>query len=806
MDQKQDSDFGRSLMIVHGGVDITPSLEELSGMGYSVWHASGFDDASLLLNEHPILLLIFLDEEMVDLERLSSFFKNKPMLINCIFLNSKNSKTEVFTHQNKKITYRFIRQAFCAEFLPVLVEDSFQIYRLKHQNISLLTELDHNNKQTEIKIEEKAIELRKLVLKTEKAYEKYKLVSENISDVIWVMDVNDSRFSYISPSVYQLLGYRPEEALNITIYDTLTPDSKLFYDSIREDRFSLFKLTNQPKLYYDELQHYCKNGNVIWVETASRYQINSDGVIEVLGVSRNIDQRKKAEQRIRENEIKYRQVFATTADAMLIVDPTTKQILNANHAAVELYGYGPDEFLFKTLNDIGFMANPLDLNFGSDKWNGYSYRRPTDGRLFMIESKSSMFKIDDMEFMIFSSKDVTIRIHAELMKKNYTKELEQRVQEQTSELLEMNKRFKLSLEAGEMVWWDWQYADNRLIFDYQGEVFTINFSDMLEDAEGNDVTWYSFLHPSDLQEIPANLLKALSSESKEYEQDFRLKQKGGQWCWYRTKGKVIELDDKNEPLRLAGIAYDISRQKQMEQSMEQALKREKELNEHKSEFISLTSHQFRTPLTTILSSSELMGLYANKLHSDVKPMFDKHISKIKEETKRLNSLMTDILVIGRIESSRMPFIPSKIDLVQLCKHIISEHFEDNKRKEKIIFNVYGAEYNCMVDSNLINHIVINLLSNALKYSNGSDPILELHFQNKETIIKVIDKGLGIPEEAQPHIFSSFYRAKNVETIEGSGLGLNIAKKMVEMHDGTINFESKLGAGTVFVVALPRVIV
>lgn len=802
MELTQESKTIKSVLLI-SEEDQGIAADSLMDKGFFVTLAFDIQEAAMLAKDHSFFAVVGIGLSDDSYKALFRIFENsdESILLFLPFPIVKGSENKQAERSSSKMS---IKGFFDTNHLIESIEDSYDLQSKNQQIHHLKSCLEKSHQLLERKVEEKAIEMRKLVLKAEMAYEKYKLISDNISDVIWVVDVSDYRFSYISPSVHALIGYTAEEALNMSLYDVLSEGSKNIIEHIWNERHSRFLETGESNFHSDELQFRCRNGNLIWIESASKYKRNSEGLVEVIGVSRNVEQRKKTEQRVKENEEKYRQVFAATADAMLIVDPLTKQILNVNKAAVDLYGFSEEEFLYKSLDDLTSITQHTAKDIDPENLlGGFPFRRPTDGRLFILESKQISFQIDDVVYLIHSTKDITIRIQADQMKKRYTVDLERRVKDQTSKLVEINNRFRLSLQAGDMIWWDWSYLENRLIFNYGNKTNEIRFDNLLDDDQSRGSEWFSYLHPDDIQLIPQKLHEALESENKEYEQDFRVKFESDKWKWYRIKGKVIEYDEMGEPVRLAGVTYNISRQKEMEEGMRAALEQEKILNEHKSEFISLASHQFRTPLTTILSSSELIELHASKLDERIQSVFFKHLNKIKEETHRLNNLMTGILMVDKIDSFKIAYSPRLTSLDRLCKHLIAEYFEQTNDGRTVDLSIIGEAYSCLLDPELMNQVLVNLLSNAFKYSQDSNPVLELYFEPSAIIIKVRDTGMGIPDESQAYIFTSFYRAKNVETIEGTGLGLNIVKRMVEMHSGEISFSSQLGIGTEFVVTIPR---
>ena len=233
--------------------------------------------------------------------------------------------------------------------------------------------------------------------------------------------------------------------------------------------------------------------------------------------------------------------------------------------------------------------------------------------------------------------------------------------------------------------------------------------------------------------------------------------------------------------------------------VEQALAKEKELNELKSRFVSMTSHEFRTPLTAILSSTELLENYSATWHEEKKRH---HLHRIQAQVKHMTSLLNDVLVMGKAEAGKLEYQPTPIDLFQWC-HSLVEEIQLTTKTHAIVFHAQGKSEMIHLDEKLLRHILINLLSNAIKYSpNATEVNFDLLWEPNQIIFQVRDRGIGIPASDRENLFDSFHRATNVGNIAGTGLGLAIVKKAVETHQGKIWFETQVGMGTMFVVAIP----
>jgi signal transduction histidine kinase len=231
-----------------------------------------------------------------------------------------------------------------------------------------------------------------------------------------------------------------------------------------------------------------------------------------------------------------------------------------------------------------------------------------------------------------------------------------------------------------------------------------------------------------------------------------------------------------------------------------ALEKEKELSELKSRFWSMVVHEFRRPMTTISASSQLLERHYHQI-SEAKRR--EHLYLIRDSIESMNRLLNDILEIGRAETGGLKFNPAPLNLEQFCQNLIEEIKFSASDRYQIIFNTQDQCNDACLDRKLLWHILSNLLSNAIKYSpQGGQIHLNLSCIGQQAVFQVRDNGIGIPVTAQQHLFESFYRAENVGSIPGTGLGLTMVKKCLDLHGGQIFVDSEVGRGTTFTVVLP----
>ena len=235
-------------------------------------------------------------------------------------------------------------------------------------------------------------------------------------------------------------------------------------------------------------------------------------------------------------------------------------------------------------------------------------------------------------------------------------------------------------------------------------------------------------------------------------------------------------------------------------SLTKSLEKEKEVNDLKSRFVSMASHEFRTPLSTILSSISLLAKYET---TEEQPKRDKHIDRIKSSVKTLTDILNEFLSLGKIEEGKVEVNFERFDLTVFIQGVINEMNVLLKDGQELIHENHGITL-CYSDASLLKHVLINLVSNAIKFSPENKVIkIETSIQNNQIEIKVIDHGMGIPEKDQVHLFERFFRATNVTNIQGTGLGLHIVGRYVELLNGKINYQSQLEAGSIFYISIPN---
>ncbi|MEP7291437.1 MAG: PAS domain S-box protein [Chloroflexota bacterium] len=372
----------------------------------------------------------------------------------------------------------------------------------------------------------------------------------------------------------------------------------------------------------------------------------------------------------------------------------------------------------------------------------------------------------------------------------HANELELRVIERTEELHRAKERAEAILNNS---------SDAIILADASGMIqqtnsrFNLQFGYEVDELFGHELT--TILSDETAAEF-AHALRdvALNRQYRRFEVFIR-----------RRNGSVIPVDiaiagfSDDEKTGIVCSLRDISEQKSLEAGLREAVERQKELIELKTRFVSMVSHEYRTPLAAILTSTTLLQDYYHRLTEERKLA---HFSTIQIQVQRLTELLEQVLQINKAESIHLEFRRELIDFDSFCRDTI-ENVRQISPTQQIEYTVIGSPVEVGVDVKLARQIITNLLSNALKYSPKAGTIwLNLAFENHQVILTVRDEGIGIPEDDQNQLFTMYHRARNVGDIQGTGLGLVIIKQAVDAHEGTISVESAVGQGTTFTVTLP----
>jgi len=317
-------------------------------------------------------------------------------------------------------------------------------------------------------------------------------------------------------------------------------------------------------------------------------------------------------------------------------------------------------------------------------------------------------------------------------------------------------------------------------------VFDQDFKDMLWEEKPLD----PFL-PFD-EELIEKLKKTFKGESVDFETRFNER-------FYHIT--TVPLARSGNPIKMIMcVVRDFTERKAMEEGLMHALKKEKELGELKSRFVTMASHEFRTPLTMILSSTFLIEKTSSENFEAERTV---HTNRIKRAVNNLTLILNEFLSLEKLEQNKVEVVNSDVNIPEFIQDTLTEMDILKREKQVINYHHHGDMNMTRIDHQILWSIVTNLVSNSLKYSKAGDIIdIVSEIRQDAIVFTVKDQGIGIPDDEQQFIFSRFFRARNAINIEGTGLGLHIIQKYIHLLQGTIAFESQLDVGTTFTVTLP----
>lgn len=310
----------------------------------------------------------------------------------------------------------------------------------------------------------------------------------------------------------------------------------------------------------------------------------------------------------------------------------------------------------------------------------------------------------------------------------------------------------------------------------------------------------STIHPEDVQIVSDRHHSRLRGESMEDKYSFRIITAAGEVRTLELTAAIIQWSNRDATLL---FVVDATARMETEHNKSLALQQQTTLNDMKARFITMASHEFRTPLATIQGSVELLQHYEDRMTADKKASV---LQRIDDAVKRMAQMLDNVLVIGHTASRGLEFRPRALCIAALCRSLVDEIRRSTARQAAhihLVLDLPHVDQLYFMDDSLIRHIVGNLLSNAIKYSiDGGEVQMSVSAEDDGLVFTVSDQGIGIPEADQKQLFASFHRASNVGSISGTGLGLSIVKEAVVCHKGRITVDSHLGQGSRFTVRLP----
>lgn len=495
-------------------------------------------------------------------------------------------------------------------------------------------------------------------------------------------------------------------------------------------------------------------------------------------------ERKRSESALRESEQKFRALFEGSSHGVVLHDEN--QLLEVNSAAVQLFGCeSAGELLGK---HPGALAPHLQPNGGPSAELAARYIQEcmsTGGVRFEWLARAPNGKEIPMEVAL-----TRIEWSGRQVIQAYITDITER-QRTLAALAESEARFSAAFQASPAFLGVLRMSDEKYVLVNDAYVNWLGY--LREEILGrNCIELGLWEHPDERDSVLEDMRNFGSIRQREC----RWKNRRGEAFTILLSAETIKL---NHTPHMLSMAMDITQRKRAEEELMKTLEREKELSRLKSNFVSMVSHEFRTPLGIIQSSAELLGDFHDKMPAVER---EEQLKSITRNTRRMAGMMEDVLVLSRLDAGKLEFQPTALDLNGFCRRVVDEVLSATSRRCFIDLSLGTALPEAKADEGLLGHIFTNLLSNAVKYSEAGEAV---HFavarDGRDVVCTVQDHGIGISEADQQQMFNAFHRGSNVGNRPGTGLGLLLVKRCTELHGGQVRVESKVGGGTTVTVKL-----
>lgn len=627
--------------------------------------------------------------------------------------------------------------------------------------------------------------------------ERYRLLAENIQDLVCIHSP-DTQYLWVSPSASKILGYEPGDMVGLKHLDLIHPED---LHNRRDEYLRWFKNESPDKVVRFSCRMRRKDGIYIYVETLLQPVFESNKLIRVLSTSRDTTEQKLAHDLLIESEARYQGVIESIAEGVILYDDAG-DVVTFNKSAGRILRSKADtnkEFQIELRERYKFLKPNMSVYAEDDFPSRITLRTSKRcsqvimgvrdrGDLIWISVNSEPFLNPNGKIgVVVSFSDITEQKVYEDRVTTVAQELTTLIDTANAPIFGIDWNGRIN-EWNQVTAKITGYAKSevlgkKLIDEFILDGYKVAVTDLLKNAlRGKDVTNY---------ELPI----------------------------YTRNGKVVTMLFNATPRRnlnaeiigVVGVGQNITELIEYRERLElkvaertkelnEALMKEKELVALKSKFVSMASHEFRTPLSTITFATNFIKKYHEKLQPEE---IVRKLDKVEEQVSHMTWLLDDVLLIGKSESGKIKLHPVEVNITDFCKKIIEEVSHSTKNTHKILFSISCEKKEISIDEKLLRNIVINLLTNAIKFSPGKDKVLlDVICSAHNLTMLVRDWGMGIEKEDQEKIFEPFHRASSVGAIQGTGLGLSIVKKAVELQNGTIEVNSVVGKGTTIKIEIP----
>jgi PAS domain S-box-containing protein len=608
---------------------------------------------------------------------------------------------------------------------------------------------------------------------------RYRRLFETAQDAILILDAEKKHGTIVdaNPFVIKLLGYSLEELAGKELWEI-----GLFADK-QQNKTAMKRLQKEGYIRYDNLPLETKQGKHVAVEFVSNsYMVGDQKVIQCN--IRDISERAEATHAITESESRYRRLFETAQDAILILEEDDGKIMDANPFVIDLLGYTLDELMGRELWEIGLFSDKEESKAAMKQLQESGYIRyenmPLEtkrGKRVDVEFVSNSYMVGDQRIIQCNIRDISDR----------------KIADEATRI--SNARFRFLAESVPLMIFTATAAGD---IDYVSRSFT-EFTG-LDGEEHYSAGRWSFTHADESEEHTRRWQHSIET-GEPFQHECRFRSRSGVYRWHLTRASAMR-NEEGEVMSWIGSSTDIDDRKGVEDNLVRQYRESEALSRAKDEFLATSSHELRTPLTSILGWSELLSSVT--LSPDDQR---EAINSIRESAKIQSRLIDDMLDVSRLLTGKLELNSESVDVVgtlNLALRVIGPAAENKNIRVETSFARNASRVHG--DPTRLQQIFWNLLSNAVKFTPAGGSIrVHLKSDDKRVEIEVSDTGVGISADFLDRVFDRLSQeaATSTRAQGGLGLGLSIVKQLVEMHGGTVRAESKgPGWGSTFIVSLP----
>jgi len=606
---------------------------------------------------------------------------------------------------------------------------------------------------------------------------RYRRLFETAQDAILILDGDGGKIMDANPFVIKLLGFSLDELIGKELWEIG------FFADVEENKKAFDQLQKDGYIRYDDLPLETKDGRPVNVEFVSNiYKV--DGCAVIQSHIRDITERGQAARALRQSETRYRRLFETAQDAILIVDADSRRIIDANPYVINLLGYALEELTGKELWEIGLFHDIEESKAAFDRLRRDGYIRYEDlpletkaGKRAEVEFVSNTYDVDGQAIVQCNIRDITDRKSAERA------------------ATEGAERFRFLAESMPQMIFTAQPNGDVDYFNQQWSAFTGLTLDNIHDWR-----WTKFIHSDDVKETSRRWRQSLDT-GQPFEAQHRVRRADGVYRWHLSRATPMR-DDGNDITMWISSNTDIEDQKRTEDDLSELYKEASSLNRAKDEFLATLSHELRTPMTSILGWTALLSMTTLDEATRREGIATIHRSALVQA-----QLIDDVLDVSRMITGKLRLTIEPVDMEVILRAAVTAVIPAAEAKGIRIGMIFEPGLPRLgADPVRLQQVIWNLLSNALKFTPAGGHVdLRLFSRDGNVVVEVCDTGAGITAAFLPYAFDRFAQ-QEVGTMRhhgGMGIGLSIVKQLVELHGGNVSVVSEgEGLGTTFTIAIP----